>query len=95
MTYGLPYQGSKSRIAKWIIDSLPSADTFIDLMAGGCAVSHAAILSGKYNHIVINDIGPGPEIFYEAMQGDGCVEISHTKRESSMAATTTGGSERT
>ena len=62
MSYGLPYQGSKSRIAKWIIGSLPSSETFIDLMAGGCAVSHAAIISGKYNRIVINDIGPGPEI---------------------------------
>ena len=54
--YGLPYQGSKNSIAEWVIDHLPPADTLGDLMAGGCAVSHAALLSGKYKHVIANDI---------------------------------------
>lgn len=35
MTYGLPYKGSKNRIAEKIISVLPSADYFIDLFGGG------------------------------------------------------------
>lgn len=56
MNYGLPYKGSKSRICKWLMAHLPPADTFIDLFAGGCAVTHAAMLSGKYNHVIANDV---------------------------------------
>ena len=48
MNYGLPYVGSKNKIAKTIIDFLPPADHFYDLFAGGCAITHAAILSNKY-----------------------------------------------
>lgn len=35
MSYGMPYMGSKSKIAKDIIRLLPSADCFIDLFGGG------------------------------------------------------------
>ena len=48
MRYGIPYRGSKNSIAKWIIESLPAADVFVDLCFGGGAVTHAALLSGKY-----------------------------------------------
>ena len=62
--YGLPYQGSKNAIAKWIIDQLPAAEHFYDLFAGGCAVTHAAIESGKYKHVHANDIqGKYPHFF--------------------------------
>lgn len=27
MKYGVPYQGSKNKIAQWIISNLPSGDT--------------------------------------------------------------------
>ena len=47
MRYGVPYQGSKNKICKWVIDNLPSGKVFVDLFAGGCAVTHAAMLSGK------------------------------------------------
>lgn len=33
--YGLPYQGSKSRIAEWVVDLLPPSHTLVDLFAGG------------------------------------------------------------
>jgi site-specific DNA-adenine methylase len=45
MTYGVPYQGSKSRIANDIIALLPEGRRLVDLFAGGCAITHAAILS--------------------------------------------------
>lgn len=62
--------GSKSRIAEWVIDTLPAGDTFVDLFAGGCAVTHAAMLSGKYQHFIANDIGAGPQIFADAIKGE-------------------------
>ena len=68
--YGLPYQGSKNSIAEWVIDHLPPADTLVDLMAGGCAISHAALLSGKYKHVIANDFTDTAFIFDAAMQGE-------------------------
>lgn len=56
MRYGLPYKGSKNAIAEWIIDNLPAAETFCDLFFGGGAVTHRAIISGKYKEFVANDI---------------------------------------
>ena len=56
MRYGLPYKGSKNQIARWIIDKLPPAVTFIDLFFGGGAITHAALLSGKYKNFIANDI---------------------------------------
>ena len=64
MNYGLPYMGSKSRICDWLMAHLPPAETFVDLFAGGCAVTHAALLSGRYQHFIANDIqGEYPRLF--------------------------------
>lgn len=67
--YGVPYMGSKNKIAEWLIDKLPSSEVFVDLFAGGCAVTHAAIESGKYQEYIINDIGPAPDLFIDAIHG--------------------------
>ena len=65
MNYGLPYMGSKSRICDWLMANLPSAETFVDLFAGGCAVTHAALLSGRYKRVIANDIqGEYPKLFF-------------------------------
>ncbi len=70
MRYGVPYQGSKNRLAREIIDAMPPAETFVDLFAGGCAVAHAAIVSGKFRRVIINDIdGRGARLFRRAMAG--------------------------
>lgn len=58
MNYGIPYQGSKNRIAKDIVELLPSGKRFVDLFAGGCAMTHAAMLSGKYERFLVNDLYP-------------------------------------
>lgn len=41
------------------MEHLPPAETFVDLFAGGCSVTHAAILSGKYKRFIVNDINAG------------------------------------
>lgn len=69
-TRGIPYQGSKSKIADSIIDLLPSAAHFYDLFGGGCALSHAALLSGKYQHVHANDITDSVVLFKDAIEGD-------------------------
>jgi site-specific DNA-adenine methylase len=67
--YGLPYMGSKSTIAEWVISHLPKADTLVDAFAGGCALTHAAMLSGKFNRIIANDITDAPKLFIDACNG--------------------------
>ena len=70
MTYGLPYKGSKNRIAKKILDVLPAAPVLYDVFAGGCAITHAALLSGKYSRVVANDLnGMIPHAFETAITG--------------------------
>lgn len=69
MSYGTPYRGSKNTIAKRIIDLLPRADTFVDLFAGGCAMTHCAMESGKYRNFIANDIGDAPQLFANAIAG--------------------------
>ena len=65
----MPYMGSKSKIAKWIVDMLPAAHTWVEPFAGGCAVTHAAILSGKYKKFIINDITDSAKVFVDAING--------------------------
>lgn len=70
MNYGLPYKGSKNRIAKKILDVLPAAPVLYDVFCGGCAITHAALLSGKYSRVVANDInGIIPHAFETAITG--------------------------
>ena len=68
--YGLPYTGSKSRIAHWVIDNLPRGRVLIDAFAGGCAITHRALLSQKWQTIIANDInGKYPQLFLDAIHG--------------------------
>ena len=70
MNYGLPYKGSKNRIAKKILDILPAAPVLYDVFCGGCAITHAALLSGKYSRVVANDINSMiPHAFETALAG--------------------------
>ena len=75
MRYGLPYKGSKNSIAKWIVDQLPKADTFCDLFFGGGAITHRALLSGKYKKFIANDIDARlPKLFLECAHGEHTIE---------------------
>lgn len=68
--YGTPYKGSKNAIAEWVVSHLPPAETFVDLFSGGCAVTHAAILSGKFERFVANDLTDAPQVFVDAVNGE-------------------------
>ena len=82
MNYGLPYQGSKNRIARRLVDALPAAPVLYDVFCGGCAVTHAAMLSGKYQRFVINDCrGWLPDAFREAINGGYAHEDRWISRE--------------
>ena len=54
--YGAAYQGSKSKIADEIISKLPAKKYFIDAFSGGGALAHCALESGKFEHIIANDL---------------------------------------
>ena len=70
MKYGLPYKGSKNKLAERIVRLLPKRTHLIDLFCGGCAVSHAALMMCKYEHIHINDINwMCPTLFIDALNG--------------------------
>ena len=82
MNYGLPYQGSKNRIARRLVDALPAAPVLYDVFCGGCAVTHAAMLSGKYQRFVVNDRrGWLPDAFREAINGGYAHEDRWISRE--------------
>lgn len=81
MRYGVPYQGSKNKIADWVVDHLPDGKTLVDLFAGGCAVTHAAILAGKWENFIINDLGDAPDVFENAVNGKYANEKRWISRE--------------
>ena len=86
MKYGLPYRGSKSRIAADIVEHLPSGPALYDLFAGGCAVTHAAMIAGRWDRYVVNDIqGDMPELFVNAISGKYRDESRWISREDFLA----------
>lgn len=60
MRYGIPYKGSKSKIAEEIIKQLPAGNRLVDLFGGGFAITHCALVNGggKWNKFMYNDINP-------------------------------------
>ncbi len=70
MRYGLPYKGSKAKLAERIVRFLPNGEHLIDPFCGGCAVSHAALLRGKWAHVHANDVDwRMPALFKDALAG--------------------------
>ena len=68
--YGLPYKGSKNKLAERILDMLPRAEHLYDLFCGGCSISHCALDKSRYNHVHVNDINAMmPQAFVTALQG--------------------------
>lgn len=80
--YGTPYKGSKNSIARKIVSFLPPADVLIDICAGGCAITHAALescegLAPKWERIIANDICEMP---LKLFKGAICGEYANEKR---------------
>lgn len=90
MNYGLPYKGSKNKLAERIVKLLPQRKHLYDLFCGGCAVSHAALLMGKYEHIHINDFNwMCPTLFMDALAGKYDNETRWISREDFQRLKTT------
>ena len=70
MRYGLPYKGSKNAIAEWIVEQLPEGEVLVDLFCGGGAITHAAMMSRKWERFIMNDIdGRLPILFKDCAYG--------------------------
>ena len=69
--YGIPYMGSKNRIAKQIIDFLPSGETLVDLFGGGGAITDCASESVKWKNVIYNELDALPyTCFLKALKGE-------------------------
>lgn len=70
MKYGLPYKGSKNKLATRIVGILPQRKHLYDLFCGGCAVTHAAMMTKKFQYFHINDINwMCPTLFRDVLNG--------------------------
>lgn len=67
--YGMPYMGSKSKIARWVVERLPEGDTLYDVFCGGCAITDYAMRARKYKSYVVNDITNIGYVFKKALDG--------------------------
>lgn len=85
--YGVPYQGSKNRICRELVEQMPAAENFYDIFAGGCSVTGAAIISGKYKNFYMNDLRDTPKLFLDAIQGGYKDEKRWISREEFLKST--------
>ena len=70
ISYGLPYKGSKNKLASRIFKLFPRKKNFYDLFCGGCAMTHYGMLHNKFKNFFINDLNPMcPNLFTEAING--------------------------
>ena len=83
---GMPYQGSKNRIATQIVEHFPQADTFVDLFFGGGAVTHAAQLSGKFRNFIANDLRKTPQAWNKVVGGIGDEYDRYVSKEEFQAS---------
>ena len=61
--------GSKSKIARWVVERLPEGDTLYDVFCGGCAITDYAMRARKYKSYVVNDITNIGYVFKKALDG--------------------------
>lgn len=57
-SFGLPYMGSKNETAENIVSVLPRGRRLLDLFGGGASVTHAALVSGRFEQVIYNDLDP-------------------------------------
>lgn len=80
--FGLPYKGSKSKLAERILGVFPKAEHLYDLFCGGSAIAHCAMIKGQYKHVHINDINlMMPMAFVQAVNGEFGDETRWISRE--------------
>ena len=75
MTSGLPYMGSKRKIASKIMDYIcannPNAKYFYDLFGGGGAMSFEALKRHQFKRVVYNELNTGVVELLKKIQRDG------------------------
>jgi site-specific DNA-adenine methylase len=72
MNYGVPYMGSKSKIASLIGRLLPRAENFYDLFGGGGAITHymATARAAHFKRFIYNEFDPAPfQLFKDGASG--------------------------
>ena len=80
--YGLPYMGSKDKIADELLEQMPAGKRFVDLFGGGFAMSHAALLSGKFEQVFYNELNPLlPQLIKDTLAGKYANERRWISRE--------------
>lgn len=57
-SFGLPYMGSKNATAENIVSMLPRGRRLLDLFGGGASITHTALVSGRFEHVIYNDVDP-------------------------------------
>ena len=57
-TYGLPYKGSKDKIAEKICSLFSIKENFYDLFMGGGSITHYQLLRNQYKNYYANDFNP-------------------------------------
>lgn len=70
MRYGLPYNGSKNKLAERIVNLLPRATHLYDVFCGGGAITHCALLSGKWKCVHFSDISNSVELLRDCFEGN-------------------------
>jgi len=73
ISYGLPFLGSKNKIAERIINILPEAEYFVDLFGGGGALTHCVSnkFFYKYKKIIYNELNTDVyKIFKDVCSGN-------------------------
>lgn len=83
--YGLPYKGSKNKIAEWVVDHLPRATHLYDVFCGGGAITHCALLSGKWECVHFSDISNSVELLRDCLEGNLPDESEWISREDFFA----------
>ena len=68
--WGMPWMGSKSDIAWQVVNAIPKGETFVDLFFGGGAITHAAMVSKRWDNFIANDILGTPDILIKAVRGE-------------------------
>lgn len=70
--WGIPYQGSKTKLVEKLARYFPPADHFYDLFGGGFSVTHYMMMNRRksFKHFHYNEIRPGLcELIQDAIAG--------------------------
>jgi site-specific DNA-adenine methylase len=68
--FGMPYMGSKSKIAESIVNTLPNGTRLVDLFGGGGAITCCSLYLHKYKKVLYNEFNPLCEkLFEDAING--------------------------